>query len=362
MSFFRPYVATVAIGFIALVLLNTLVDPLRFFTDQSIAGFDKQERFRSAGLLRNYNYDAILVGSSMAKNYVIADINRLFKSNSLLLPVSGGSLYEQATMVRLALSTGKPKLVIWEIYDEILIADADETRQGASFPLYMYDDKVLNDIFYVFNFNTTLASVDAIANWLKGERHRHDEWQTIEYTAHKYRYGCPAVMQLQLVNGGLPTGRDDRARATADSIRNIDSNLLAVVRANPEVEFKLFSPPVSFAYQALQQQRQPNKIMAMVAARKYAYAELAKQANVTLYDFASVSSITKDFNNYRDLMHFSGELSHQLLVRIANDKNRLAGNWRQELSRQQRALSRYAVEQELEKCLHVALEQSVGIP
>ncbi len=351
MSFFRPYIATVAIGVVTIVLLNTLVDPLRFFTDHSIAGFDKQERFRSAGLLRNKDYDAILLGSSMAKNYVIADINRLFKSTSLLLPISGGTLYEQATMARLALATGKPKLVIWEIYDEILIAGVEETREGAGFPLYMYDDNSLNDIFYVFNFNTTLASLKAIADWLKGKRHRPDEWQTIEYTAHKYRFGCPEVMQLQLVNGGLPNGKEDRARAIEDSMRNIDSNLLAVVRANPEVEFKLFSPPVSYPYQALQQQRQPNKFRAMVAAKMYAYEELSKETNVTLYDFASASSITKDFAHYRDLMHFSGELSQQLLKRMASDQNRLASNWRQRLTQHNRELSRYPIKQELAKCL-----------
>lgn len=354
MNFFRPYLITIAIGFVAIVLLNTLVDPLRFFAEDSIAGFEEQERFRSAGLLRNKNYDAILVGSSMAKNYVIADINRLFESNSLLLPVSGGTLFEQATMARLALSTGKPKLVIWEIYPEILITGTEETRSGSGFPLYMYDDSVFNDIFYIFNFNNTLASLEAVADWVKGKRHSQDEWQTIEYSAHEYSYGCPALMQLQLVNGGLLKGREDRANAREEIMRNIETNLLAVIRANPEVEFKLFAPPISYAFQALQNQRQPQKFAAMAAAKTRAYEQLSKQANVTLYDFASVDSITKDLNNYKDLMHFSGEVSQQILQRIAGDKNRLANNWQQALLQQNQELAGYPADHELEKCLNAS--------
>ena len=48
----------------------------------------------------------------MSHNFVMRDIDEMFDTQSLLLAMSGASLHEQAPMVRLAIATGKPRLVL----------------------------------------------------------------------------------------------------------------------------------------------------------------------------------------------------------------------------------------------------------
>lgn len=353
MTFFRTFLSTIGFGALLLVLLNAWIDPLRYFSDESIAEFEGQTRYRYPGMIRNKDYDTVLLGTSMAQNFVMADIDRLFDSRSLLLAISGASLREQALAIELALRTGKPRTVIWEIYEGALITGPDEVRKGASFPFYMYDDSLPNDIFYAFNFSNTARSIEALKDYLTGERVDQDSWLTMEYRSDRYRHGCPELMQNQLSGGGLLNSREDRFISDELIAQNVEDNLLSVIRRFPQVEFILYAPPVSYAHQALLQRRQPGKFAAMQRAKKIAYPGLLAEPNVRLYEFYSDRKLTANLDNYRDLMHFSGALSQQLLERIAGDENRVRDDWQEILGEYDKSLSAYPVEELLEQCLEI---------
>jgi hypothetical protein len=350
MNFFRSFVATIVLGSISVISLNYMVDPLRFFGPESIAKFEKQTRYRFPGLIRNQQYDSIFVGTSMSHNFIIADIDRLFDTKSLLLPMSGASLFEQSLMVKMALATSRPKTVFWEIYDGVLAGRSGEARKGADFPFYMYDKNILNDIFYVFNFTNTLSSISAIKNNLEGKKVNHNAWRTKEYRAHKYAHGCPYMVVEQMRGGGILNSNEDLPNNSSDIRTNIDKNLLSIIKENPEVEFILFAPPVSSLYQALLLKKQPNVAAALHMAKSYAYPRLLTFKNVRIYDFYTDKVLTHDLSHYRDFMHYSGELSHQLLQAMKNGRNRVMGNWYQTVLDHKVVMTAYPAEQHIQLC------------
>jgi hypothetical protein len=322
MNFFRSFVATIVLGSISVISLNYMVDPLRFFGPESIAKFEKQTRYRFPGLIRNQQYDSIFVGTSMSHNFIIADIDRLFDTKSLF----------------------------WEIYDGVLAGRSGEARKGADFPFYMYDKNILNDIFYVFNFTNTLSSISAIKNNLEGKKVNHNAWRTKEYRAHKYAHGCPYMVVEQMRGGGILNSNEDLPNNSSDIRTNIDKNLLSIIKENPEVEFILFAPPVSSLYQALLLKKQPNVAAALHMAKSYAYPRLLTFKNVRIYDFYTDKVLTHDLSHYRDFMHYSGELSHQLLQAMKNGRNRVMGNWYQTVLDHKVVMTAYPAEQHIQLC------------
>lgn len=352
MAFLRPFLLTLFIGCVFIISINKIVDPLRFFSDESIAAYEKQTRYRYPGLIRNKGFDAIFVGTSMAQNFVKEDIDNLFDVDILLLAIAGGSLREQGLMVQLALATKKPQTVIWEIYDGALINGVDEVRKGASFPFYLYDDDRLNDIFYLFNFSNTVTSVEAVGDYLIGKNIDENYWKTMDFHSGKFVHGCPELMQSQLRGGGLLSETKDMRIPPGDIVSNIDRNLLNIIRANPDIQFVLFAPPVSYPFQAMLKSRQPEKFTAMTLAKTYLYPKLMALPNVKMQEYFSDRTMVQTLDNYRDLMHFSAKLSHELLVSIHDGENEMAGNWHEKLLAHNEALSSYPFEKVLEDCLN----------
>jgi len=351
MTFFRPFLITLFAGCIFVLSINTIIDPLRFFSDISIAKYEPQTRYRYPGIIRNKDFDAVVVGTSMAQNFIKEDIDNLFQVDSLLLAIAGGSLREQSLMVQLALSTKKPKTIIWEIYDGALVNGVNEVRKGAGFPFYMYDEDLFNDIFYLFNFSNTVASIEAVGDFIIGRDIDNDDWKTMDFHSGKFKHGCPELMQSQLRKGGLLSEKKDLQIPATDIRLNIDRNLLSIVRGHPDIEFVVFSPPVSYAFQAMLKKRQPGKFAAMTLAKDYLYPQLLGLPNVSLHEYFSEHTMVKDLENYRDLMHFSAELSHELLVSIQQEKRKVLGNWHENLLKHNDELSNYPFERVLSDCL-----------
>ncbi|MFT7129532.1 MAG: hypothetical protein ACI89U_001649 [Gammaproteobacteria bacterium] len=351
MSFLRSFLLALFIGSIFVISVNTAVDPLRFFSDQSIAEYEKQTRYRFPGLIRNKSFDTVFVGTSMAQNFIKEDIDQLFDVNSLLLAIAGGSLREQSLMVELALATKKPKRIIWEVYEGALINGVNEVRKGAGFPFYMYDDDRFNDIFYLFNFSNTVKSVEAIGDYLIGNTIDENYWKTMDFHSGKFPHGCPELMQSQLRDGGLLSETKDMHIPPADIVSNIDRNLLDIIRDNPEIEFVLFAPPVSYAFQAMLKNTQPDKFAAITLAKTYLYPKLMELPNVKMQEYFSEQTMVKNLENYRDLMHFSAGLSHELLVSIHNEERKMSVDWHKQLLKHNEELSRYPFEQVLDNCL-----------
>lgn len=351
MTFLRTFLITLFVGCMFVILVNKIIDPLRFFSDKSIAEYEKQTRYRYPGLIRNKGFDTILVGTSMAQNFVKEDIDDLFGAESLLLAIAGGSLREQALMVQLALATKKPKTVIWEVYEGALINGVDEVRKGAGFPFYMYDDNRLNDIFYLFNFSNTLKSVEAIGDYWAGKHIDKDHWKTMDFHSGKFPHGCPELMQSQLRGGGLLSETKDMHVPPASIVSNIDQNLLNIIRDNPDIQFVLFAPPVSYAFQAMVKNKQPEKFTAITLAKTYLYTKLMELPNVKMQEYFSEHTMVKNLDNYRDLIHFSARLSHELLVSIQTEERKMSGDWHEKLLIHNDELSLYPFENVLDDCL-----------
>lgn len=113
-SFVRFLLAAVVMYSLAFMAFVYVIDPLQVYRAASYPPmFSEEERFQNPGLAKNYEYDTIIIGSSMTQNFVPSDVDRVFGGKTLKLSIEGSTAHEQYLTAKLALSTGQVKRVIW---------------------------------------------------------------------------------------------------------------------------------------------------------------------------------------------------------------------------------------------------------
>lgn len=158
------YVAfNVIFGVTCPAALTYLIDPLQFFRRASYAPtFSTNERHQLPGLIRNYDYDTAIVGTSMAQNFYPSYADRVLHAHTIKLAISGSTVHEQFLVARLALLTGKPRRVIWGVDDWVFRGAVDRVRSDlGAFPYYLYDGNPVEHVWYLLNV-TNISEAFAI--------------------------------------------------------------------------------------------------------------------------------------------------------------------------------------------------------
>ncbi len=90
---------------IAIIVVNYTIDP---FQQYRKAMFHKtifmKEFYLNAGLVKNYQFDSIIVGTSMVQNFKLDEVDSILQYHKAIkLPISGGKIVEQMTVLNFAL-------------------------------------------------------------------------------------------------------------------------------------------------------------------------------------------------------------------------------------------------------------------
>ena len=87
-----------ATGFVLLtiIMITVFIDPY-FHYHKPIPAFYyelRQERYCNNGILRQFDYDAFIVGTSMTENFKTSEYDKLFDVQSVKVPLQGATYKE----------------------------------------------------------------------------------------------------------------------------------------------------------------------------------------------------------------------------------------------------------------------------
>ena len=102
--YLRIVIGVMLCGVALVAAINFIVDPLQYYRRASWypPHFSDNQRFQNPGLIRNYDYDTIVLGTSHSENFLASDIARILGRRALKLSISGSSIHEQSLTLRLA--------------------------------------------------------------------------------------------------------------------------------------------------------------------------------------------------------------------------------------------------------------------
>jgi len=321
---FAWVVSLVVLALAAAAVLVWWVDPYFHYRAPrpGLAYVLDNQRHQNDGIVRHFEYGALVTGSSMAENFRASDVERLWGLKTVKVPFSGASYRELRQIVLRAVAANPQlELIVVGLDFNKLIMDPDWMRNDLGvFPEYLYDDDPWNDVRYLLNRTALVKAVCALAH-LGGPTSFDDYscWHTPET-----RYGARAVLgngTYAPVDGvpQRPYSEADRTRVAA----NVRENLEPIMSCGRKVLF--FVTPYSAA-RTYAWKRGGQFERQLQAERQLAEAVFA-HPNVRLFSFNARTEVTGNLDNYRDIDHYGPWVSEQILTWMHDGVGELtAGN------------------------------------
>lgn len=269
------------------------------------------------GLIKNLDYDTAIIGSSMTENYRIELTDELFKVKSALFPIVAASGYEIKNMIQHVFNS-KDELDQLFVNLDFFAFSGEPTRlTDPTFPLYLYDQDLFNDIRYLINEETLRQSFKAITKYRGVPHKQKDLW----YWSDQATFSKQMVIDDMLHNQSKRISFNEGALTTDQLTASFDFNILPFLIRHPNTKFNLIFPPYSnLIYVEMDHKNWFTNAMGL---KKHIVDITAELKNVKIYDFQCVDTITGNLDNYKDLGHHSAEINDYILQSIHLQKHRL---------------------------------------
>ena len=107
--------------------------------------------YQVVGSVRNFSYDSVLLGSSVAENFDSEVIDAMYDCNTLKVIRASGSTADLLSYLQLAHEKQDLKNVIWCLDIFALTAPLEVTVASDPALQYLHTDTILDDATYLFN-------------------------------------------------------------------------------------------------------------------------------------------------------------------------------------------------------------------
>ena len=311
----RWAVGTVVLMFLCIVAVcvsTVIIDP--FFHYHAPAAwmnyFLHNERYQNDGILKHFDYDAVITGTSMTQNFKTSEMDEIFGVHSVKTSFSGAYYKEINDRVKTAAASNTNlKCVVRGLDYDSLLLDKDKEKYE-DYPDYLYDDILWNDVPYLLNKEVLYETMWVLARTAAGKpRTTFDEYSSWE---HRYEFGKEAVDNSYT---RLTPRTEKEIPLTGNDIEmlraNIEQNVTSAAEQNPDITFYYFFTPYSIYY--WDSLNQNGTMRRQLDAERIAIEMMLPYENIRLYSFFDEFDMVCDLDNYKDSGHYSGQINSRIL-------------------------------------------------
>ena len=277
------------------------------------------QSYSNAGIAKTYDYDSVIIGSSMTENFTPSQLDRLLGGSFVKLSINGGSPFNHKQMMDMAFARQDMKTVLYGIDIDFLTYFYKTPK--TTMPTHLYDRSPLNDAPYWFN-KTILAKY--IPKCLKTLGQSDPSQRDTMYNwGHLYEYGKERALANVQITGKVVAQKADGQPAVLDNAYrlNIEHNYVTFIEAHPDTQFLFFFSPYSLVewYRFYSEGN-----LAYYLQQKEAVAEaLLPYPNVKIFDFTAETDWILNLNNYIDAAHYGPWINDAMVEHIARDEYRV---------------------------------------
>lgn len=280
----------------------------------------ENERYQTDGILRNFDYDAIIIGTSMTECFKTSDMEWLFDVNAVKTPLAGCNFKEaNDNLIRAFEANPDIKMVLRSFEYQAIALDKDERSDLYDYADYLTNDNPFDDAPYVLNKEVMGRAGQVLLHTLRGqETTNFDEYANwmnqncfgAEYVYTSYNHRISEEPERVMT---------DEERETIHY--NLQQNIVAIANEHPETTFYLFFPPYSIAY--WDKVCNDNELEWHLEMEKIAMEEVLQCPNIRLYSFSMDENWILNFDNYCDLEHYAEWINYGILKKMAADESRI---------------------------------------
>lgn len=294
-------------------LFNYIIDPFQHYRQATIYTFNYSgnQRYLNSGLAKNYNFNSIVIGTSMTENFTL-DKTKIIMNNPIKLSIAGGQAYQFKQILNIAFSKHQIQTVLFGLDVYSFLNAKEDSNELID---CLYDDSLFNDYKYLLNLDTLkrafkiLFSKDNRKSKKEYNYNHMFEWQnnnqknfTLERVIDNYN------------NRDKQFSHHKNSWNLIQLENNFDNNLYKLIIENKNTKFIFFFPPYSIL--TYKDWEEKDSLDTILKFKEYIYNKLITLENVSLYDFQIAKEITHNLNNYKDITHYSQNISFWIIDQI----------------------------------------------
>ncbi len=310
--------ALLAASLLACAALTFIVDPFEQYRESSILPLYDQESYNNPGIAKNYDYDAVILGTSMIEMSNPSVIDECFGVRSVKLPLRGSHTAQMGWQLdhifRAKERRGETlNLAILAVDAYSMMGPVDDMEEIYD---YLWNDNIWDDVNYLLNRDVLLVRIPRM---LKNIGKPTDTKRDDMYKWTDVVFAAQSVYDTTAKNPQKPM--QDAEHRIERSTANIENHIERYVAAHPETRFLLYMPPYSVAYWYLMTREGISEQQFRSRAR---LCELVLEYdNVEIYDFSSRVDWITDLDEYFDYSHHSSAVSDRIMRAMAAGENRV---------------------------------------
>lgn len=273
------------------------------------------QRSQNNGIIKHFDYDVIITGTSMTENFKASEANKLFNVKSIKVPFSGASFKEINDNLTVAFNYNRDIKKIIRGLDLFFLCDDKNQMnwEAKSYPTYLYNKNPFDDVKYLFNSEVLNLSIKTIFN------------QTDTTDFDHYSYWMPGrVFGKNKVLANVSEFKQPKQinKLTENTkqtiIENIEQNIKSLPKIHPDCTFYYFFPPPSALWWG--KIYESGDIEKQIEIEKTAIEAILVCENVKLFSFNNEFDLTTNLNNYKDEGHYGEWINSLMLEYMAQDK------------------------------------------
>lgn len=309
----RAALLALLFGLLALAGLTFLFDPFEHYRESAILPLYDQESYNNPGIARHYDYDAVILGTSMIEMCHPSVVDAAFGVRSVKLPMRGSYTAQMGWQLSHVLEKRELRLAILAVDAYSLLGDPNDAEEIVG---YLWNDNPLDDVNYLLNRDVLLVRLPRllqnIGKPLEGKRDDMYQWTDVTFSEESVLRAVTFSPQREMAAADYRIERTDE---------NIERHLRAQIAAHPETRFLIYTPPYSVAYWYVT--TRGGDVERQYRARERLGELLLGLPNVEIYDFSARLEWAENLDNYFDFSHHSGDVSDALMRAMAAGENQV---------------------------------------
>lgn len=281
------------------------------------------QRYQNDGIIRHFDYDAMIIGTSMTDYFKTSECDELFGVHAIKVPFSGASFTELNNNIRQAVAHNpKLKLVICSIDDGRLYQEQGYMRYDT--PDYLYDSNPFNDTAYLLNKQVLCEDTIRVLQFTRSGHTTtpfddyHADWGDVSGgRGYSKEDVLRTYSRYDLVEEPQPLTDELRQRV----VENLNENTIALAQENPDIQFYYFFPPYSLLY--WDQLDRSGTMDRELDTYRLVSQMLTKIPNIHLFSFQTDFETITNFDNYCNNLHYSTDINTLILERMSRGEYEL---------------------------------------
>ncbi len=281
-----------------------------------------------AGTVHNFQYDTLLVGSSVAENFDTDWLDEAYGCDALKVIRASGSLADLLYYVEMAEEEQEIRSIFWCLDIFAMNAPTEVTLYGDDVPRHLHTKTPLDDLTYVYNKEILLEKIPAMLV---------SSFQGINTGGRAYNWSKGKVFSAETAMGWYDRPADagrDIAEKDAELYEEIVGENLRMLETqiaeHPEIQYRFLIPPYSMLWWDCAWVNGEEEERFYILEKTL--PALLSFDNVEVYYFQNEGDIICNLDNYMDMVHYSPDINQFMLEQMrAGNYCLTRENWREAL-------------------------------